>query len=258
MKKDFKSESVARLKSVAQNAELLDTAHNFLVQSTANGYSYNFHWVGRPIIQYPQDIMATQELIYEIKPDLIIETGIAHGGSLCLSASILALLEHEEAIKNGTQLDPTQPKRFVLGVDIEIRQHNREAIEKHFLSNRIKMIEGSSIDQDIIEKVKDFSKDFKKILVLLDSNHTHTHVLEELRAYAPLVSDGSYCVVFDTLIENMPEDMYPNRSWGPGNNPMTAVHQYLSENHDFKVDTEIDCKLLVSVANNGYLKRTIK
>ena len=244
-----------RLNLNKENSTLRKSAESFLLESTIADYSYNFHWLDRPIIQYPQDIMATQELIYKVKPDLIIETGIAHGGSLCLSASMLALLDYEDCVKDGVVLDPSKPKRVVLGVDIDIREHNKSAIEDHFLASRIQMIQGSSIDASIVNRVKDYAQNFERVLVLLDSNHTHEHVLDELRAYAPLVSSGSYCVVFDTLIENMPKDMYPNRSWGPGDNPLTAVKQYLSENNDFEIDYNIDAQILVSVATNGYLKK---
>ena len=117
------------------------------------------------------------------------------------------------------------------------------------------MIEGSSIDSDIIEKVKEMSSKFNNVLVCLDSNHTHEHVLAELEGYAPLTTTGSYCVVFDTLIEEMPDGAYPDRSWGVGDNPKTAVKEYLKEHPEFKIDKSIDNKLLVSVASDGYLKK---
>lgn len=218
-------------------------------------YSYHFEWLGRPIIQYPQDMVAMQELIWQIKPDLIIETGIAHGGSLILSASMLALLDVCEAIEAGTTIDPKHSKRKVLGVDIDIRAHNRAAIEAHPMASRIQMIQGSSIAPEIIAQVHDVAKDFKRILVCLDSNHTHDHVLAELQAYAPLTSVGSYCVVFDTIVEDLPADMFPDRPWGPGNNPKTAVWEYLKTHPEFTIDKQIDHKLLISVAPDGYLKR---
>lgn len=218
-------------------------------------YSYNFSFLGRPIIQYPQDMVAMQELIWKVKPDLIIETGIAHGGSLIMSASMLALLDMCEAIESGTALDPKKSKRKVLGLDIDIRQHNREAIEAHPMSSRIQMIQGSSISPEVIEQVKAVAKDYQRILVCLDSNHTHDHVLAELEAYAPLTSVGSYCVVFDTIVEDMPKEMFPDRPWGPGDNPKTAVWEYLKNHSEFEIDNSIDHKLLISVAPDGYLKR---
>jgi cephalosporin hydroxylase len=218
-------------------------------------YSYNFDWMGRPIIQFPQDMVAMQELLWEVKPDLIIETGIAHGGSLIMNASLLAMLDYCDAIETGELLNPKKPKRRVLGIDIDIREHNREAIEAHPMSNRIDMIQGSSIAEDIVNQVKTYAKNYKRILVSLDSNHTHEHVLKELKAYAPLTSFGSYCVVFDTVVEDMPKEMFPDRPWGPGDNPKTAVWEYLKTHPEFEIDKSIQNKLLITVAPDGYLKR---
>jgi len=202
-------------------------------------YTYNFKWLGRPIIQFPQDVIAMQEIIWQVKPDLIIETGIAHGGSLIFHASMLELIGGDGQ---------------VLGIDIDIREHNRVEIEKHTMFKRITMIEGSSIDDNIIRKVYDSAKDKKQILVVLDSNHTHNHVLKELELYSKLVTKGSYLVVLDTIIEDMPEDFFPDRPWGKGNNPKTAVWKFLQTNGRFKVDREIESKLLITVAPDGYLK----
>lgn len=218
-------------------------------------YSYNFSWMGRPIIQFPQDMIAMQELIWQVKPDLIIETGIAHGGSLIMNASLLAMLELCEATEKGEVLEPKNPKRKVLGIDIDIRQHNKEAILAHPMATRIDMIQGSSIAKDIIEQVYEYSKGYKRILISLDSNHTHEHVLAELEAYAPLTSVGSYCVVFDTVVEDMPKEMFPNRPWGPGDNPKTAVWEYLKIHSEFEIDKGIQNKLLITVAPDGFLKR---
>jgi len=243
---------------------------DFIVSSYRDKYSYNFSWLSRPIIQYPQDIVAMQELIWKVNPDLIIETGIAHGGSLMLSASMLALLEYCEAAKTGKTINPQEVHRRVLGVDIDIRSHNRTAIEAHPLSSRIDMIEGSSIAPDIIAQVYELAKNYKNILVCLDSNHTHDHVLSELEAYAPLTSQDSYCVVFDTIIEDMPNEMFPDRPWGRGNNPKTAVREYLRRLNDesrvaadgdllaFTIDKAIENKLLITAASDGYLKRTAR
>lgn len=230
-------------------------AHSFLVASTQAKYPYNFFWLGRPIIQYPQDIVATQELIWQVKPDLIIETGIAHGGSLILSASILAMIEYAEAAQNGGVVDPAKPKRRVLGVDIDIRAHNRAAIDAHPMISRIDMIQGSAIADDVIADVKARAVGFKSVMVLLDSNHTHDHVLAELEAYAPLVTPGSYCIVYDTVIEDMPAGHYADRSWDKGDNPKTAVWKYLETHDEFEVDKQVDTKLLITVATDGFLKR---
>ena len=200
-------------------------------------------------------MVVMQELIWEIKPDLIIEAGIAHGGSLIMNASMLAMLDMSEAIESGESFYPKESNRKVLGIDIDIRSHNREAIEKHPMSSRIHMIQGSSVSPNIIEQVQKEAKKYKRILVCLDSNHTHNHVLAELQAYAPLTSVGSYCVVFDTIIEDMPKDKFHDRPWGPGNNPKTAVREFLKTHQEFEIDKSIENKLLITVAPDGYLKR---
>jgi cephalosporin hydroxylase len=252
---EFEKEVVLRVQKNGVDAALYQAGLDFTRSTLPPNYSYNFFWFGRPIIQYPQDMVAMQELIWKIKPDLIIETGIAHGGSLILSASMLSMLDYCDAIEQGTMLDPKAPRRRVLGLDIEIRAHNRAAIEAHPMANRIDMIEGSSIDPAIIAQVQDIARGYERVLVCLDSNHTHEHVLAELEAYAPLVSAGSYCVVFDTIIEDMPADMFPERPWGPGDNPKTAVWEYLKVHPEFEIDKRMDHKLLISVAPDGYLKR---
>ena len=218
-------------------------------------YVYNFDWLGRPIIQFPQDMIGMQELIWTTRPDIIIETGIAHGGSLIFSASMLALLDMCDAINNGDTFNPGESKRKVLGVDIDIRSHNRIAIEEHPMASRIQMIQGSSTEPDIIEQVHAVASNYSRVLVCLDSNHTHDHVLAELEAYAPLTSIGSYCVVFDTVVEDMPKEMFPDRPWGPGNNPKTAVREYLKSHPEFEIDKDIQHKLQITVAPDGYLKR---
>ena len=231
---------------VNQNIEKLKLDKNiqgfsniWLRESINYKYSYNFTWMGRPIIQYPQDIIAVQEIIWQIKPDLVIETGIAHGGSLIFYASMLELIGGEGK---------------VLGIDVDIRQHNRVEIEKHPMFKRITMIEGSSIDSDIIKQVYDFAQGKSKVLVVLDSNHTHAHVLKELELYSPLVTKDSYLVVFDTVVEDMPEDFFLDRPWGKGNNPKTAVWEFLKNNDRFQIDKDIEAKLLITVAPDGYLK----
>jgi cephalosporin hydroxylase len=243
--KTFEQEVNDRLDANGRNEPLIKAARGFTTASASPKYSYNFAWLGRPIIQYPQDIVAMQELIWSVQPDLIIETGIAHGGSLIFSASMLEL--------NAACGGP--PDALVIGVDIDIRAHNREAIEAHPMSKRISMIEGSSIAPDIIREVKAKAASKRRVLVSLDSNHTHDHVLAELHGYAPLTSVGSYCVVFDTVVEDLPAEVFPDRPWGPGNNPKTAVWEYLKTHPEFEIDKQMDHKLLVSVAPNGYLKR---
>jgi cephalosporin hydroxylase len=251
----FEQECDTEIAAMGANPGLGLLTNNWLSSANAAKYSYHFKWLGRPIIQYPQDIVAMEELIWEVKPDLIIETGIAHGGSLIFSASMLALLDMCEAIEKKQSLDPAQSKRKVLAVDIDIRAHNRTAIEAHPMASRIQMIQGSSIAPEIVAQIKAIAADYSRILVCLDSNHTHEHVLEELKAYAPLVSKGSYCVVFDTIVEDLPKEMFPDRSWGPGNNPKTAVWDFLKSHPEFEIDKSIDHKLLISVAPDGFLKR---
>jgi len=236
----FMEERIQRIRSNANNEALGKAAVDFNVTSNTAQYSYNFSWMGRPIIQYPQDMIAMQEIIWDIRPDLIIETGIAHGGSLIYYASLLELLGEGE----------------VLGIDIDIREHNRQEIERHPMFKRNKMIQGSSISEDIVAKIREAASGKQRILVCLDSNHTHEHVLRELELYAPFVTKGSYIVVFDTIVEDMPDDYLPGgRPWAVGNNPKTAVHTFLEKNHDFVIDRDIDNKLLISVAPEGYLKR---
>lgn len=254
---EFQKEVDERIVSNGGNDSLLQAAHQFMLSSTVPKYSYNFSWMSRPIIQYPQDIVAMQELIWQIRPDLIIETGIAHGGSLIFSASMLALLDMCDAIEAGESIDPRQSKRKILGIDIDIRAHNRTAIEAHPMASRIQMIQGSSIAPEIIEQVRQIAACHQRILVCLDSNHTHEHVLAELQAYASLTSVGSYCVVFDTIVEDMPKEVFPDRPWGPGNNPKTAVWEYLKTHPEFQIDTSIQHKLLITVAPDGFLKRMV-
>ena len=252
---EFQREVDARIIANGSNASLRDAARAFMNQSIAAHYSYNFTALGRPIIQYPQDIVAMQELIWQVRPDVIVETGIAHGGSLILSASMLALLDYCDAAKSGATIDPRQPKRFVIGVDIDIRAHNRAAIEAHPMSRRIQMVQGSSIAPEIVEQVRAKVNGAERVLVSLDSNHTHDHVFAELEAYAPLVTSGSYCVVFDTVVEDLPVGAYPDRPWGRGNNPKTAAWKFLETHSEFEIDATIDNKLLISVAPSGFLRR---
>ena len=236
----FVEERAQRVSNNKNNESLQEAAVAFNVESNRAQYSYNFSWMGRPIIQYPQDMIAMQEIIWEIKPDYIIETGIAHGGSLIYYASLLELIGHGE----------------VIGIDIDIREHNRKEIEAHPMMKRIKMLQGSSIDKTNVEEIKNLVGDNKKIIVCLDSNHTHEHVMSELELYSPFVSTGSYLVVFDTIVEDLPEGYFSQkRPWGISNNPKTAVQQFLKENDNFVVDEQIDNKLLISVAPQGYLKR---
>ena len=242
---DHQDQVVLSVNQLSADSKLQKDSVLWIRDSARHKYSYNFSWLGRPIIQYPQDIVAMQEIIWAVQPDLIIETGIAHGGSLIFSASMLEL--------NAACGGPYDAE--VVGVDIDIRADNREAIAGHPMGKRILMIQGSSIAPEIIEQVKAQTEGKQRVLVFLDSNHTHNHVLAELEAYASLTSVGSYCVVFDTIIEDMPAEMFPDRPWGPGDNPKTAVREYLMSHPEFEIDKRIDYKLLISVAPDGYLRR---
>lgn len=237
----FYKDREENIEALSKNQHLKELGKKFVVDTAPAKYSYNFSWMGRPIIAFPQDMIAMQEIIWEVKPDLIIETGIAHGGSIVYYASILELIGEEG---------------LVLGIDIDIREHNRKLIEEHKMSKRIKMIEGSSTSREVFNQVADIAKTKKKVMICLDSNHTHEHVLKELELYAPLTSINSYCVVFDSVVEDFPEDYnWGDRGWGKGNNPKTAIKEFLSKNDNFVSDTKIDSKLVISVAYDGYLKR---
>jgi cephalosporin hydroxylase len=251
----FALERLQRLEEYSEDARLKSLAHDWVFHSMQQKYLYNFDWLGRPIIQYPEDMVAIQELIWKVKPTLVVETGIAHGGSLFLSASMLAMLDYCEAVEAGTTLDPRKSRRRVVGIDIDIRSHNRSAIEEHPLSGLITMVEGSSVDRHVIDEVHQLAAGHETVMVFMDSNHTHEHVLGELNAYAHLVTKGSYCVVFDTFVEDMPPKYFPDRPWDKGDSPKTAVREYLKSHSEFEIDKSIDNKLLISVAPDGYLLR---
>lgn len=239
MTEQFRQERAQRIAQMGGDKKLKQAADAFTVESTRAGYSYNFSWMGRPIIQYPQDMVALQEVIWEMKPDCVVETGIAHGGSLIFSASMLRLLGGDG---------------FVVGVDIDIRAHNRAAIEAHPMAPHIRMIQGSSVAESTADEVRKAIAGRSNPLVILDSNHTHEHVLRELELYSPLVRKGGWLVVFDTVVEFMPGDFYPDRPWGIGDNPMTAVAEFLKHNDRFVIDENMDAKLAVSMAPHGYLR----
>jgi cephalosporin hydroxylase len=241
----FMEECRAEIAAQGTDVALQAATRTWMDRANARKYSYHFEWLGRPVIQYPQDIVAMQELLWTVQPDLVVETGIAHGGSLIFSASMLEL--------NAACGGPAEAR--VVGIDIDIRAHNRAAIEAHPLMRRITMLQGSSVAPEIVAEVKRLAEGRKRVLVALDSNHTHAHVRAELEAYAPLTSVGSYCVVFDTVIDDMPASMFPDRPWGPGDNPKTALREYLRSHPEFEVRKEIDHKLLITVAPDGYLKR---
>jgi cephalosporin hydroxylase len=228
------------IRLMGKSKTLKKIASNFIEKSALVGYAYNFDWLGLPIIQLPQDIVAVQEIIWKTKPDVIVETGVARGGSLVLSASILHIVN-----RHGK----------VIGIDIDIRDHNRKAIMEHPLAFRIHLVQGSSIEQETLFRVRKHISPTDKVLVILDSNHTHEHVSKELELYSSLVQKDSYIIVMDTGIDDRPENFFPNRPWGKGNNPKTAVKEFLRTNDRFVIDKDIESKLLITAAPSGYLKR---
>jgi cephalosporin hydroxylase len=235
---EFKEEVRRNIAGLAGDKDVQALSRIWIREIARHRYAYNFTWLGRPVIQFPQDMMAIQELIWSIKPDVVIETGVAHGGSILFSASMLELVGGEG---------------YVIGIDIDIRKHNRTEIEAHPLSRRVRLIEGSSVDDAVVSQVREMVGEGKKVLVILDSNHTHEHVLRELELFSPFVREGSYLVVYDTLIEDMPVDLVGDRPWGPGNNPKTAVWEFLETNKRFKIDKDLEAKLSITVAPDGYL-----
>jgi cephalosporin hydroxylase len=249
---NFTNERSERIKKMSGHEELRALALRFMDLTTPIKYSYNFTWADLPIIQYPQDIVAIQELIFSVKPDLVIETGVARGGSLMLSASALAMLDFDSS---KGHLSWTNKNRRVVGVDVDIRPHNRSAIESSAFSGMITLLEGSSTDAKLLDSINDLANSAEKVMVFLDSNHTHDHVLSELEAYAPLVTVGSYIVVFDTIVEHLPPNSFPDRPWGPSNSPLSAVNAFLKDNKNFLVDKEFDNKLMISVCPGGFLRR---
>jgi cephalosporin hydroxylase len=233
-----KREAAARM---AADAQLAANALALNVAADRHEWSYQWSWLGLPVIQMPPDIVVLQEIIWETRPQLVIETGIARGGSLVLSASILELLGEGD----------------VLGIDVDIRAHNRAAVEAHPLAHRIRMIEGSSVDEDVVSRAARAAAGVERVMVILDSNHTHEHVLAELRAYAPLVSVGQFLVVADTFVEDIPpQEHRPGRPWGPGDNPATALRAWLAEADGFEPDSFVNAKLLLTASPGGYLRRT--
>lgn len=235
----FSDEVQANVDRLMADEDIQARSRAWLAEITRHHYTYNFTWLGRPVIQLPQDLLAVQEIVWRVRPDLIVETGIAHGGSLIHSASLLELL-------GGDGL--------VVGVDVDIRAHNRREIEAHPLARRIRLIEGSSTEPGVAAQIGELARGRRAVLVMLDSDHTHAHVLRELELYARLVTRGSYLVVFDTLIEDLPGELFTGRRWGKGNNPKTAVWQFLKSTDRFEIDTRLAGKLLLTCAPDGYLR----
>lgn len=263
----FQKQVADNIRGIGEDADFLGLSRIWNREAIRHAYALNFTWLGRPVIQTPMDLYAIQELIWACRPDLIIETGIAHGGSLVMSASMLALLDYCDAAEAGTPLDPKASRRKVIGIDIDIRAHNRAGIDAHPLRHKIATIEGSSIVPETLAKVAALAEGYGRVMVFLDSNHTHEHVLAELELYAPFVSKGSYCVVWDTGVEDLPDYMCADRPWGKGDNPKTAVWEYMRRLRDegrkardgmalaFGYDRTIEHKIAITAAPDGFLKR---
>lgn len=250
----FREERTQARAALAADREAQDLGLRWMNRVNSRKYPYQFDWLGRPVIQYPQDVVALEELVWRCRPTLIVETGIAHGGSLVLSASLLALGELCDAARDGVVVDPRHPRGRVLGIDIEIRPHNRQLIESHPLAGRIDMIEDSSVAPHVVAAVRQRAAGEPRVLVALDSNHTHEHVLAELEAYAGFVTPGSYLIACDTVIADLDPGQFPDRPWGRGNNPRTAVDTFLATHPEFEIDHEFD-KFLVGSNPGGYLRR---
>jgi len=240
MKDDFEAQKAENIRKLGERDDVAELTNRWVTEVSRNRYSYHFTWMGRPIIQFPQDMIAMQEIIWDVQPDLIIETGVARGGSLVYYASLLELIGGDG---------------MVLGIDVDIRPHNREAIESHRMAKRIRLVEGSSVAPEVVEEARGLAEKASSVVVVLDSNHTHEHVLQELQLYSPFVTRDSYVVAFDTIIEDLPEDFYPDRPWGKGDNAKTAVLEFLRGTDAFEVDRSIENKLQITVAPNGYLRR---
>ncbi len=251
----FRQEREKTISGYEQDNAFAELSNDWLRESMQRRYVYHFDWLGRPVIQYPQDMVALQEIIWSTRPDLIIETGIAHGGSLVLSASMLAMLDYTDAATEGGVIDPAHPKRKVLGIDIDIRAHNRAALKAHPMASRIDLVQGSSLDDTVVDQARAAAGKAQRVMVCLDSMHTHEHVVAELDAYATLVSPGCYCIVFDSFVEDMPQGFFKDRPWDVGNNPKTAVHAWLPDHPEFQIDRDMATKLQITAAPDGFLRR---
>ncbi len=238
---EFKLERLKRVNSYMKDQKFVDLTRKWEEEAFKKGYVYNFEWLGRPVIQYPQDIIIVQEVINEVNPDIIIEIGVAHGGSIIFSASILELLGKKDS--------------FVLGIDVDIREHNKKEIEKSPMFKRIKLVEGSSIDQKTVDQIEKYIDADKRVMVILDSMHTHEHVLKELNIYSKYVSKNSYIIVQDTHIEDLPDEFWDNRPWSHGNSPKTAVFEFIEKNANYEVDNYYEDKAMITCAKSGFLKR---
>lgn len=232
-----------RLKSAAEmavNSELHDKALEVLVEADHYNWVHQANWFGEPCLQLPQDLFALQEIIFETRPRFVIESGVAWGGSLLFYSTLMQVLGGER----------------IIGIDIFIPPDLKQRLTAFgSLSDRITLIEGSSIAETTVDKVKSMVGDARDILVILDSDHSHEHVLSELKAYSGFVGKGHYLVCSDTIVEDIPSQEHRPRSWGPGNNPQTALSEFLRGNDEFSIAKNIENKLLFTCNPRGYLQR---
>jgi cephalosporin hydroxylase len=236
----FRAEAAASALRLGEDADLQSLALDLIARSDRHHWSYQWTWLGVPIIQMPPDIVATQEIVWKTRPQLIIETGVARGGSLIFYASILELLG----------------EGHVIGIDIDIRAHNRESIENHPLSKRIELIESDALSPSLHDLLKEKVTQGQRVMVILDSHHTHEHVKRELELFADYVTPGQYLIVADTVVEYIPEQSHRPREWGVGNNPATALKEFMNSDTRFKLDDATNAKLLLTSSPGGYLVRT--
>lgn len=237
---EFQTQSRSKALAMGADPEIQRLDRELTIVSDEHDYSYMWNWLGLPIIQMPADIVVTQEIIWQNRPQVIIETGVARGGSVVLHASMLQLIGEGQ----------------VVAVDIDIRPHNRAAVEEHPLAYRVTLIEGSSVEADVLDQLEAAIGDAERVMVVLDSNHTHEHVLAEIELYTRFVTPGQFMIVADTLVEDLPYQEHRPRPWGPGDNPKTAVDQYLKENPGvYEVDEVVNSKLLLTSSRGGYLRK---
>lgn len=240
-KERFDERNSSLIKEMAADVELANLSKEWFRRSSKYEYSYHFTWLGLPIIQFPTDVLALQEIVWKTQPDLIVETGIARGGSLIFYASLMELYSREGV---------------VIGIDIDLRAENEDSIKAHPLSRRIKILKGSSTDNSVVSAVFSHAARRKGTMVVLDSDHSHGHVLKELEVYSPLVTKNNYLVVMDTVIEELGDDLTKGRPWGKGNNSWTAVREFLEHSDRFEIDEGLNSKLLISASPGGYLRCT--
>ncbi len=238
---EFLAERKADIERMRTDEELRELSLKWMLHADKYKYTYNFSWMGRPIIKFPSDMVAQQEVMWRTRPDLVIETGIAHGGSVVFSASMQQMMQI--------------PNAEVVAVDIDIRKHNRELIEAHPMARHITMYEGDSTSDEMIAKVKRHLEGKKSVMVILDSSHTEEHVFRELERYGDFVTPGNYLILPDTFIEFFPKGYYANRPWDVGNNPYTAMRRFLEMQNDFTIDREVGGKLMICEGIDGYLRK---